>query len=780
MGWLKYDKAHMDRAAQLIGRPAPWPREPFTLGGRRSSDTFFRNWRVFVASAKTVFCGVAIKLFLGLCRIARKIWPNPRFRRLVIVTRDEDVREVLADNGTFIVPYTPEMIALAGGENSILGMDGSAHTEMGQLVASAMREIKTATGVSMEGLIEAQSAEVANALLDNSGGRIDVMTDLVTRTLTESACTYFGLKVNDPVEFARWTMAFSWLLFGDPQGNPAVRNEAMNAAPRLGLVIDQAIVAAKVAAEEAEKPQGFIRAMVDMQIAQQKKPAEIQISDASIRATVIGLIVALIPTNTLAAGNMLEELLRWRRRPQWREAIRLAKANDDQALKNLLLEAGRLKPALSPGLWRYVEQEGTIAAHAGWWRRRKVHPDDVVLAIVPSALRDRKCYPDNPHKFKADRPQYPDLMFGHGPHYCIGDRLAMIQITQIFKALLAREPELATRTRKAKSVGPFPVRLDMKFSPDRTQSTMIIITAPTARNYVTTYRSKKKKNEQPVTEPMAERLGWSYEDRKEEIEQAIAKLGNPAEGEIRASLERTGVVHFASISVVEANSEHSKPPILLIEINADGPRDDVLKAVADECFNWLMPIFSFVTDRVHYDRTLLFELLKLHARDLRCSPFDPVGLHFDGMRQFSVRNIERQAKLAAFAREKLDEHLKKALDGIGSASHALHQVREKIREDAWYRRDLWQPSRNTLDIARWSEPRSFTGPFFSNVWKSRPCYCGYRAVSCNMGHIGACAVSYIQCFPGKASQAKGCPSNPLLGPGLCSRPSSARWLQPSC
>ena len=596
------------------------------------------------------------------------------------------------------------MTELAGGISPILGKDGLKHERLSNLLRRAMHEVQTANGQSMNDLIRSQSAEVANALLDNAAGRIDVITDLLTRTFTETTCTYFGFTVDNPVEFARWTMALSWLLFGDPTGNPEVRREAMNAAPRLCLVIDQAILAAQDAARDpTKKPHGLIRTLVDFQNSHAGESGQPLLTNDSIRATVVGLIVALIPTNTLAAGNMLEELLRPKRRAQWREAIRLAKSGDDRGLKNLLLEAGRLRPALSPGLWRYVRKNGAIAADAGWWRRRKVRPNDVVLAVIPSALRDRRAYPHRPNGFETGRPQYPDLMFGHGPHYCIGNRLAMIQITQIFKALLAREPELATRGRKAKQIGPFPIQLDMKYSPDHTQSTMIIITIPTARNYTTAFKAKEQL-EQLQARPKARGYGWCYKARKEEIEQAIAKLGNPAGGKIRESLDGTGVVHFASISVVEANEAHSKPPILLLEINADGPSDDVLKTVVDECFDWLMPVFCYVTERVRNDRRLLFELLKMNSRELKCSPFDPLGLHFNGMKQHSVRDIDRQNKLANFAREALDRHLRTALDGIGRASGALNYVRDKIRKSRNFRGDLFQPSRKTLEI--WTVARA--------------------------------------------------------------------------
>ena len=45
--------------------------------------------------------------------ILRRIWPNPSLGGYTIVTRDEDVREVLERQDIFTTPYGPEMSELA-------------------------------------------------------------------------------------------------------------------------------------------------------------------------------------------------------------------------------------------------------------------------------------------------------------------------------------------------------------------------------------------------------------------------------------------------------------------------------------------------------------------------------------------------------------------------------------------------------------------------------------------------------------------------------------------
>ncbi len=693
---LKYDAAFMNSAERLRGKPVPIPPQPFVFGDPPVGNIFLRLRQGVVAAV--IRFGLSILFALGflLLRVARAVCPNPRIRRLVFVTRHADAVEVLGRTETFIVPYTPEIIALAGGANSILGMDGKDHAQLNALLIRAMKAAalhRLPDGRLLGEQIESQCADVANALLDNSGGRIDVMTDLITRTLTESACTFFGFTVADPVEFAHWTFAFSRLLFGDPTGSAQAREQALNAAARFGRVVDQAIAAAK----RGDARPGMIKALVDLQadeIAADGSPT--LFDDAAIRAAVLSLVVALIPTNTLAAGNMLAEILRPRRRRVWQNAVALAQGGNDAGLRALLMEAGRLNPALSPGLWRYVRQKGVIASGQGWWRERTVYPNDLVLVMIPLALRDQRKPMNDPDGFDAGRDNDRSLMFGADPHYCIGGHLAMSQITQILKALLARSPDFATRRHRAQTVGPFPVRLDMKFAPDRGTSTMITVVAPT------------------TADP-----GRSHEAMLAQIDAKVAELGNPAGEAIRNVLTATGIVHFASLAVIEADAAHSAPPIILLEINGDGATEVVLKAVAVAALVELGPIFAYVDPQAAHDADALGALLCRHALKTRCSPFDPTGLDFNGTKPFSVRDIERQSKLAAFARTKLDEFLKENLGSSGRASDALAHVRDSVREDANFYRDLLVPSRKTLALAQWRPSRLWITTFLQKVAPTR-------------------------------------------------------------
>ncbi|HKP92290.1 MAG TPA: hypothetical protein VJS88_00205, partial [Chthoniobacterales bacterium] len=166
--------------------------------------------------------------------LLRALRPNLKLGRLVIVTRYEDVREVLENPGAFEVPYGLEMREL-GGADFVLGLEDGPHCDQRRIISNVMIP-QDADRISE------LSVKFATALIRSSGGRIDVMKDFITRVATETCIRYFGLTVRDPDAFAEWTMAVSALLFADPFGKEKTRQLALNGASRIRAVIDRSIV----------------------------------------------------------------------------------------------------------------------------------------------------------------------------------------------------------------------------------------------------------------------------------------------------------------------------------------------------------------------------------------------------------------------------------------------------------------------------------------------------------------------------------------------------------
>jgi len=586
------------------------------------------------------------QLMLVLFWVLRAVWPTAKIGRLVLVSRYDDVVAVLRQPEIFEVPYGREMIDLAGGTNFALGMEGPEHEAQNRTIRQVLRR-EDAVAVC------AHTRHVTKALIAGSGGRLNVMQDLFARVTAETCGRYFGLDLEDPDLFADSTMALSALLFADPFGKEATRLTAHAGAARVRAVMDRAIERAKARATTHPRPDAIVDRLVALQASSPSKNVP---SDGEMRAILVGLATGFIPTTGLAAPKILLELLR---RPNALALARqTARTGDRDGLKKILLEAGRLNPALAPGQWRYARQDTTIG-------ETLVPAGSVLMVATMSALRDRRKY-EIPGRFRLDRAQQPDLMFGTGVHECLGKHLAIEQMADIFEILLS-QPGLRTapgRYGRLSSVGPFPRRLDMVFeTPTPAAQTMVMVCAPV---------------------PVA---------AKAQLEGQIEALGNPAQADVAQSLKDTGIVHFASLSVVDGSDLRTH---LLLELNVDGPRDEALRTVARHAEAWLAPIFQHAQN----DGALaLGDLLVRHALELHTLPWGAIGLNFNGTPDTPVSDIARQDALASFTRDALQYYQKKHFEFGSRPIRIVDHVRKLIQQDDDYVRQATkdEPLRNLLD-----------------------------------------------------------------------------------
>ena len=667
MAILKYfDRVQALLQADRAAAPGPLPPFDFESLGSKSA----------IARALTRF--LLRRSLPALAFILRQIWPNPRFGRVILVTRAADVEQVLLDASSFRVVYGDEMRDLGGGGANVLSVDGAAHDAHRAVLEQIIRP------ENLE-LVSQWVTEDAAALLAAGGGRIDAMRDLVTRTAAEAACRLFGLTAHDPDAFGEWTMAVSTQLFGDFTGDANLHAQAKIGSAHLCGLIDDAI--ARVRFNDAEHPHGRRPhdTLVDRLLTDKKVAPE------QVRATIIGLATAFVPTNTLAAGNIFEVLLD--RRELWNAASAAADAADRPAMRAVLLEAGRLNPALSPGLWRHVPPDVAPPRIGQGWRARQTRHGDLVLACIPSALRDGRATEGSGPSPRAW------MMFGAGPHMCWGAELALAHLTSVFVALF-RQPGLgrvAGKDGKIQRIGAFPVRLDLRYASAEAKRAMILAALPV-------------------------RTGIA----RSTVEAMLDALGNPARADVAATLGKGNRIQFASLSVIE-RAPGAAESVLLLEVSGDGDEDDLLGLVAEQGFDWLAPIVALCRPAEHgvASRAALATILRDAYFALDRNPFGNTGLHFDGMAELSVADISRQEKVAAFARHVIDRRLKSDLGLNTRAMGLLLHTRRLIRGDRFLslrKRDrslqklavrlglrgaALRPRRKRLSIADWRPPTSW-------------------------------------------------------------------------
>jgi cytochrome P450 len=390
--------------------------------------------------------------------LARRFWPISRipFTKWVLVWRWEDVREVLEHDREFPVPFGKKVIELNGGPNFLLGMaDDPVYWRYQEQVMRAFSFDDVATVVApLSGRL---ASEIINGCTD---GRLDAVQDFITRVPTLICKSYYGFDLSQDagslVEFGHWAIAMSTYMFGDPTDNPSYRKAALAAGDRVRAMVDRSIRDGKSALSgpDSARSDTVLARLIEMQ----RKGAE-GLTDEVIRAYLIGMVAGFVPTNTMAAGNILEMLLR---RPDFMaKAQAAARAGDDDLLERCLFEAMRFKP-LNPGPFRDCGEDYTIAK--GTPRATFVKAGSRMLASTQSAMFDERQV-ERPSDFDPGRPASDSMLFGHGLHWCVGAFIARVQITQTLKALL-----LLKGLRRAggmdgqlQLLGPFPEHLFVEF-----------------------------------------------------------------------------------------------------------------------------------------------------------------------------------------------------------------------------------------------------------------------------------------------------------------------------
>jgi cytochrome P450 len=387
----------------------------------------------------------------GILRRFRPIAHLP-FTAWWIVTRFDDVQEVLAQDRAFPVPFGDKVKALDGGPNFLLGMEADAdYWRYQKQIMQAFKLDDVAT------IVAPLAGEFAREIIDGSGGRLDAVQNFITLVPTKICEHYYGVPIADnaKVAFGQWTIAMSNYMFGDPTDKPAYRRVALAAGERVRPLVDRAILGAKAGAGSADT---VLARLVEMQ----RAGAE-GLTDEIIRTFLIGMITGFVPTNTMAAGHILEMLLR---RPDFMRRSRAAAlAGDDELLKRCLFEVMRFKP-LNPGPMRNCVADYKIAA--GTPRATRIRKGAKLLAATQSAMFDERRV-TRPNDFNPNRPASNFMLFGYGLHWCVGIFIAEAQITQTLKALLLTKGlrRAPGRAGQLQLLGPFPEHLVVEFADPR-------------------------------------------------------------------------------------------------------------------------------------------------------------------------------------------------------------------------------------------------------------------------------------------------------------------------
>jgi cytochrome P450 len=354
--------------------------------------------------------------------VLRAICPLIATSRFGVVSRAEDVREVLGDHEHFTVPfYDVKMTEISG--PFILGLDD---TPLYRHDHAALRDAIRPDDVPALG---AATLTAARQRIAEARGRIDIVRELVDPTIVHVITEYFGTPGPDTATQVRWARDIFQEIFLNVGNKPGPRDRALADAAEMRRHIDALVAARRKALDAGEDvhDQVLTRLLT-------RPVAEGGLHAVAVRHNLIGLIAGWIPTVSKAFACAIEELLR--RPAQLRGAQEAARAGDQHKVGAYIFEAMRFRPQ-TWALLRVCAEDHTVAR--GTKHATKFRKGSMVLIGTQSAMFDRRAV-SSPRSFKIDRPWNDYLHFGHGLHMCFGREINRVHLPALATALLEGPP----------------------------------------------------------------------------------------------------------------------------------------------------------------------------------------------------------------------------------------------------------------------------------------------------------------------------------------------------
>jgi cytochrome P450 len=346
-------------------------------------------------------------------------WTTPEgYRPFWAVTKYEDIRQVEGDAERFInaprlvlhrAEVEQQIRALTGGRNLLLrnlvNLDGGEHRALRMLTQAWFMPPRLR---ALEADLRALARQHMDLLADH-GGRCDFVQDVASWYPLRVIMKILGVPPSDEGKLLKLTQQ----IFGPD--DPDVKKD-----PNVNVVttVDEftayfgALTAARRASPTDDVASVIANATFDGE----------PIGD--LEALSYYIIIATAghdTTSSTTAGGLLALI-----------------QNPEQMRR--LREDPRLLPAAIDEMFRWVtpvKHFFRTATADCELRGRPIRKDDALLLCYASANRDADIFP-NPDTFDIARGPNRHLAFGYGPHVCLGQHLAKMEIRIFFEELLKR------------------------------------------------------------------------------------------------------------------------------------------------------------------------------------------------------------------------------------------------------------------------------------------------------------------------------------------------------
>ena len=321
-----------------------------------------------------------------------------------LALRYDDVSQVLRDADTFSSSIMRQVMGPVMGR-TILEMNGRTHTVHRSLVSSAFRPEAIERYATL--LVEPLVDEYIGAIRRN-GKRAELVSQLTSHYPLTVIARLVGVPISDYQQFQKWSL--------DLIGYRATR-------PAPGLAASRALkdYLAPIVEQRRQEPR---EDLISELLAAEVEGERLSLDD------IFGFLLLLLPagaeTTFRLLGNVLFALLS---HPEQLEEVR----SDRTQLVWALEETLRWEPPLL-GTARETTRAVTLGGVA-------IPARGKVSAMIGPANHDENHYPD-PDRFDIHRHADDHLSFGLGKHFCLGFRLARLEVLTAVNAVLDRLPNV--------------------------------------------------------------------------------------------------------------------------------------------------------------------------------------------------------------------------------------------------------------------------------------------------------------------------------------------------
>jgi cytochrome P450 len=363
---------------------------------------------------------------LGVFALLRSLQPILETKNFTLLTRFDDVEEVLSRNAVFTVkPYVPKMDPSLG--VFMLDRDDTVYNQRDKGIMRALIQQS-----DMEAVGALASKLARDEITRARGASFDVVENLSRKVPVLVTGGYFGFPGPDMETMLHWSYWTQYDMFHNITDNAIVHAHSIDAGQSMHRYVLEDLLPSQTKKIQAS-PDVFDD--IVSRLIKLKTPDSIGFDVLRRVVNICGLLVGGVETSSAAVVQSLNQL--FDRPEQLAKAQAAAHANDLSIVYRYWREALRFQP-INPFVLRRSVQDYTVAASQS--RSHLVKAGSLVLASTASAMHDESVVP-SPSVFDIERPDYHYLHYGYGHHLCLGNQVADKQCAAIVMELL-KQPGL--------------------------------------------------------------------------------------------------------------------------------------------------------------------------------------------------------------------------------------------------------------------------------------------------------------------------------------------------